>query len=181
MKPIKEMSQAELAAFVQNHLRSKEIVVILSGGAVVAIYTKGLYVTKDIDLVNVHFTQRQKIVSAMEEIGFFPVGRHFQHPDSDHVIEFPSGPLTIGSEKVSDINEIELQTGKLFVLSPIDCIKDRLSHYYHWGDQQCLIQAKMIASNYTIAIEDIRDWSYREGMEKIFEKIQRLLWPKNHG
>lgn len=177
MKPIKEMSQAELAAFVQNHLRSKVIEVILSGGAVVGIYTNGLYVTKGIDLINVHFTQRQKIIAAMDEIGFFSVGRHFQHPDSDHVIEFPPGPLTIGTETVKDINTINLTTGKLHVLSPIDGVKDRLSHYYHWGDQQCLIQAKMITTNYPIDFNEIQAWSIREGMEKAFEEIQNYLWP----
>jgi predicted nucleotidyltransferase len=80
MKAIKEMNQAELAAFVQNHLRSHGIEVILSGGAVVAIYSKGHYVTKDIDLVNVRFIERRKNTAAMEEIGFFVNWSPFSTP-----------------------------------------------------------------------------------------------------
>jgi hypothetical protein len=37
MKRIGEMTQAELAAFIQSHLRTKGIFVIYSGGAAVAI------------------------------------------------------------------------------------------------------------------------------------------------
>jgi hypothetical protein len=39
MNRISEMTQAEVAAFIQTHLRTKEISVVLSGGAAVAIYT----------------------------------------------------------------------------------------------------------------------------------------------
>lgn len=175
MKQIREMNQGELAAFVQEYLRSQGITVVLSGGAVVAIYSEGVYVTKDIDLINVHFTDRSKIISAMHDIGFLPVGRHFNHPESDLIIEFPTGPLSIGREKVLEISSINLSTGVLNVLSPTDCVKDRLAHYFHWGDQQCLIQAKLVTDNQTIIIEDIRSWAIREGMESAFEKIQSYL------
>lgn len=37
MKPISAMTQVELAAFVQSHLRENKIYVILSGGAAVSI------------------------------------------------------------------------------------------------------------------------------------------------
>ena len=60
MKAISKMNQAELAAYVQSHLREQEIEVILSGGAAVGIYSRGAYISKDIDLVNTHFTRRKK-------------------------------------------------------------------------------------------------------------------------
>ena len=156
MKPIQEMNQAELAAFVQEHLRAREIEVVLSGGAVVGIYSDGKYVSKDIDLVNAQFVERHRIESAMQEIGFIPVGRHFEHPNSDQIIEFPTGPLSLGSDKVTQINEIMMETGILRTLSPTDCVKDRLSHYFHWGDQQCLVQAKLVAANHLIDFNDVQ-------------------------
>lgn len=175
MKPIKEMNQAELAAYVQNHLSAHGIEVVLSGGAVVGVYSNGTYVTKDIDLVNVQFTNRRKMSSAMREIGFIPVGRHFEHPESDQVIEFPPGPLSMGENKVNDINEISLDTGVLRALSPTDCVKDRLAHYYHWGDQQCLIQAQLVAANHNIDLDSVREWSIREGKEAEYEQIKDKL------
>ena len=49
MNAVEQMTQAELAAFVQNHLESKGIQVVLSGGAAVAIYSRDKYVSQDID------------------------------------------------------------------------------------------------------------------------------------
>jgi hypothetical protein len=50
MKSIKEMTQGELAAFIQTHLREKEIDVVLSGGVTVSIYSNNRYVSWDLDL-----------------------------------------------------------------------------------------------------------------------------------
>lgn len=47
MKSIRDMSQAELGAYVQSHLRNRGIDVVLSGGALVALYTSGKYISGD--------------------------------------------------------------------------------------------------------------------------------------
>ena len=171
MKQIGEMSQAELAAYVQSHLRSQGIEVVLSGGATVGIYSNGQYVSKDIDLVNVQFAERRAIEFVMKEIGFIPVGWHFEHRDTDHIIEFPPGPLTLGNDRVEKLNEITLETGMLELLTPSDSVKDRLAHYFHWGDRQCLVQAQLIAANHKIDIQAVRDWALREGKGDAFDEI----------
>jgi len=51
MKSIKKMTNAELAAFIQSHLRNKGIDVVLSGGACVSIYSSNRYVSMDLDLI----------------------------------------------------------------------------------------------------------------------------------
>jgi predicted nucleotidyltransferase len=70
MKPIRDKTQTELGAYVQSHFGAKGIDVILSGGAVVAIYTKGRYVSDDLDLVNRFLAKRSVIKSAIKELGF---------------------------------------------------------------------------------------------------------------
>ena len=40
MKPIAEMSQLELAAFVQEHLRQHGIDTVLTGGSAVMLYSR---------------------------------------------------------------------------------------------------------------------------------------------
>lgn len=175
MKSINEMSQAELAAFIQDHLWAQGIEVVLSGGAVVGIFSHGKYISKDIDLINVKFIDRNHLEFAMKEIGFTPVGRHFEHPDSDQVIEFPPGPLTLGEEKIENFYEVRLETGLLRTLSPTDSVKDRLSHYFHWGDRQCLEQAKLIAENQTINIKEIREWAVHEGFKAEYEEIAEIF------
>jgi predicted nucleotidyltransferase len=91
MKQIKKMTQAEIAAYVQSHLRKKGITVILSGGATVSIYTSNKYVSADVDLINVQFADRKKIKEAMMEIGFHEKNRFFTHPDTKHIASFRGG------------------------------------------------------------------------------------------
>jgi hypothetical protein len=169
MKSIDKMTQAELAAYVQSHLRNKKINVTLSGGAAVSIYTVNKYVSVDVDLVEDSYVDRNKIKAAMEEIGFHEKNRYFTHPDTQHIIEFPSGPLSAGGEPIKHINEIRYTTGILRVISPTDCVKDRLAAYYFWDDQQSLAQAILVALHNRINISEIKRWSQAEGKIEKFK------------
>ncbi|GAB4538608.1 MAG: hypothetical protein Fur002_02330 [Anaerolineales bacterium] len=60
MKHIKNMSQVELAAYVQSHLEKGGIRVVLSGGASVSFYSDNAYASHDLDLINVGFAKRKK-------------------------------------------------------------------------------------------------------------------------
>jgi len=61
MKQIKNMSQAELAAYIQAPLQKEGIIVVLSGGSAVSFYSGDRYVSKDLDLINANFARRSKI------------------------------------------------------------------------------------------------------------------------
>ena len=178
MKDITRMTQAELAAYVQSYLREKGIIVVLSGGAVVSIYSKGQYVSKDIDFVNAQFAKDKRIEQAMQELGFTRVGkhgRHFEHPESEQIVEFPPGPLTLGDTRVETLNEIQFSTGRLRTLTPTDCVKDRLAHFYHWKDKQCLQQAIMVARENSVDLTSIKVWSENEGMESKYTEFFEQL------
>jgi hypothetical protein len=175
MKQIKNMTQIELAAYIQSHLREVGIDVVLSGGATVSLYSGGRYVSKDLDLINVHFAKRSKIKAAMEEIGFREKGRYFENPDTEYFVEFPQGPLSVGEEPVKEISEIELSTGFLRVISPTDCVKDRLCAYYFWGDKQGLAQAELVAQNQTVDMGEIERWSKIEGKVREFKIFKSKL------
>jgi hypothetical protein len=175
MKPVSKMTQGELGAFIQSQLREKGIEVILSGGAAVAIYSNNKYVSKDLDLINIFGVNRRKIRDTMTAMGFYEEGRYFRHLDSRFFVEFPPGPLTIGEEHVKQIVEKKLSTGILKVISPTDCVKDRLAAYYHWGDQQSLLQASLVAQGNKINIDEIKRWSLTEGKLEEFEKIKDKL------
>lgn len=175
MKPIKDMTQAELGAYIQSHLYAKDIDVVLSGGAVVAIYTLGKYVSNDIDLVNRYSARRSAIREAMEELGLKETGRHFEHPDTQFFVEFPPGPLSLGEDFDINIDQQELETGTLRVISPTDSVKDRLAWYYHDGDLQCLSQAVMVATDNNINLDEIERWSEGEGKLEEFEQFKTDL------
>ncbi len=163
MKSIGRMTQAELAAYVQDHLRKKGIHVVLSGGTAVSIHSVNEYVSADIDLVPLYSADRKQIKAAMLEIGFHERNRYFVHPGSKHIVEFPRGPLSVGDESVKEIKNIRLATGVLRVISPTDCVKDRLAAYYYWKDQQSFAQALLVAKHNRIDMNEVKRWSQASG------------------
>ena len=169
MKPISQMSQLELAAYVHDHLRQQGIDVVLSGGSVVSLYSQNLYVSKDVDLINTAFTRRPKLRRAMETLGFKEQGRHFLHPESAHIVEFPEGPLSVGAEPVKEIREITFETGVLRVISPTDCVKDRLCAYYFWNDLQSLEQAVLVFGQNPIDLGEVERWS------RVEDKLEQFM------
>ena len=117
----------------------------------------------------------RKLREALSQIGFSEENRTFRHSDTQYILEFPAGPLAVGKAPVKEHHVIEYETGRLFLLSPTDCVKDRLAAYYHWDDRQCLEQAIMISENYSLDIDEIKLWSEREGKLMEFDAIQDKL------
>ncbi|MCX6354088.1 MAG: hypothetical protein NTZ78_04170 [Candidatus Aureabacteria bacterium] len=175
MKPIKEMKNSELAAFIETHLRERGIDVVLSGGACVSIYSNGKFVSMDLNLIDIYLEKRSKIRKAMQELGFNEEGRHFIHPDTDFYVEFPPGPLSVGEEPVKKVDEHKLATGILRIISPTDCVKDRLAAYYHWDDAQCLEQAILVTQAKKIDLKEIERWSKVERNLKGFKRFKNRL------
>ena len=156
------MTTGELAAWVATHLRSRGIDVVLSGGAVVAIYSAGRYVSMDMDFIEQSLGTRKELRYALAEIGWTEQNRYFVHPDTGYFLEFPAGPLSVGDEPVATISELEFSTGLLRLLSPTDCVKDRLAAFYHWKDQQSLEQAVLVASTSEVDLGEVERWSRKE-------------------
>ncbi len=138
-----------------------------------SIYSDGRYVSNDLDFIETRFARRTEIRDAMAEIGFIPENRYFTHPDSEYLVEFPTGPLSVGKEPVAHVSEIEFSTGVLRILSPTDCVKDRLAGYYHWGDLQSLEQAVLVAQSRDVNVKEIARWSAAEGMADAFANIAK--------
>ena len=175
MKRIERMSLGELAAFVCTQLKKHGIKAVLSGGGCVAIHTENRYRSFDLDFVENAPTERRRIKEVLLEIGFVEKDRYFKHPDTDFIIEFPAGPLAVGCEPVRDIEEMEFSTGRLSLLSPTDCVKDRLAAYYHWDDPQCLEQALLVAEAERVDFKEIQRWSGVENKSTEFERIRKRL------
>lgn len=177
MNQIKRMSQAELAAYIQDSLQANGIQVVLSGGGAVSFYCGNKYVSKDLDLINTGFARRSKIKSVMENLGFHEEGRYFIHPETVFLVEFPDGPLSVGEEPVKEVSEFKLPTGTLKVLSPTDCVKDRLCAFYFWNDLQGLEQAILVAKSQQVDLKEIKRWSKVEGKEKEYKSFTDKLAP----
>jgi hypothetical protein len=172
---IARMSLAELTAHVQAHLQAAGIQTTLSGGSCVAYWSRNAYQSDDIDLIPEGIGQRTKIRAIMLDLGFSEHNRYFTHPQTKLFIEFPSGPLTVGEERPRKIDEITTATGTLRLLSATDCVKDRLSWWFHSADHQCLEQAVAVAQNAAVDLVELKRWSKGEGKAMEFATIAGRL------
>lgn len=172
---IAEMTQGELAAHIDDHLKERGIAVVLSGGAAVAIYSDHQYVSKDIDFVARFTLNHRAVRSAMQELGFEREGNYYFHPDTAYFVEFIYGPPSVGDEPIGEIRERRIGAGSVRIISPTDSVKDRLVAYFHWGDRQALEQALLVAKTNAIDLDEVKQWSIKEGSKKEFEEFRSLL------
>lgn len=175
MKSISEMNRLELASFVSTKLQESGVSVVLSGGSCVSIYSEDKYVSMDLDFIETGLSSRAKVTMCMESLGFAVDHRYFRHPEAELLVEFPAGPLGIGNEPITQFNEIPTTVGVLRLLTPTDCVKDRLAWFYHAGDTECLEQAYLVAQKHVINLDEIARWSAGENMTEEFEKIKESL------
>lgn len=133
------------------------------------------YISKDLDFIEQGTVPRRDIRAVLQGLGFTEDGRYFVHPQTDFVIEFPSGPLAVGDEPVGEVVTRSTSTGNLRLLSPTDCVKDRLAAFFHWNDHQALEQALVVAHVQLVDLEEIRRWSKAEGGTHGFETFHAAL------
>ena len=180
MKSIKDMKQLELGAFICDRLAQTGIEVVLSGGASVSFYTHNKYISKDLDFIRIDSSGRKELKAAMTKIGFVEQNRYFRHPDSDFIVEFPPGPPSVGDDLIDSVIRKKLSTGILKVISPTDCVKDRLAGFYHFGDRQSLHQAILvIKNNNRVDLNEVERWSRTEGKIIQFKELLALATPKS--
>lgn len=171
----KGLSLEDLALFLSDHLAKQGIDTVLSGGACVSIYTQNKYLSYDLDFVLLNYVSRKKIASALQSVGFREDGRHFRHADTPFIIEFLAPPPSVGEEPIGRIEEIRKGRMVLKLLSPTDCVKDRLAAYYHWNDRQSLEQAILVCLARSVDLREMERWSVKEGMKEKFGSFQDLL------
>ena len=165
----------DLAALVCSTLEAHGISVVLSGGAVVSIYSDAEYVSYDLDFIPTGLAR--KVDAAMESLGFEKAQRHWTHPKSPYWVEFPPGPVAIGEETIRTFEERETRMGTLRLLAPTECVMDRLAWFFHDADTQCLEQALQVAARHPVDLNRIARWARGErphGAERFREFERRL-------
>lgn len=175
MKITPDTSAEELAGLVCQTLREAGITVTLTGGACVAIWSSGKYVSSDLDFIAEGPVPGRQVEAALETLGFKLEGNEFVHPRNQFYVEFPAPPLMVGKERVNKVTERDTPAGTLRLLSPTDCVKDRLAAYFHWNDRQALEQALLVAIDQRINLADIRRWSRGEDNQEKFDHFSAEL------
>ena len=170
----KRCSERELWRYIAWHLDRAGISSVLVGGAVVAIYSEGLYRSGDLDIVT-ESMDRDLLEETLRRLGFEPTkSRYFKHPECKHLfLEFPPGPVEIGNEFPITPEEIEVEGRALRLLSPTDCVKDRLAGFIHWKSRANFDQAVLVSRRQRgrVDLEDVRAWCEAEGAGEAFDAL----------
>lgn len=157
----------ELAAKIVSHLADHGIEVVVVGGLAVEIYSQNRYLTKDIDMVDLTYTKPKILHEAMAKLGFHKKGRIFENTTTLITVEFPAAPLSVGDEPIRETAIIEHESGNIPILHARDVVKDRLSAFFHWDDNQSLVQALAVMQGHDIKAQDIQEFCVNEaGMEQ---------------
>ena len=169
-------SMMEVATAVTEALMAHNISAVLSGGGAVSLYSDARYQTVDLDFVTA--AMRDRLIPAMAAIGFSPemdvnhkafVGRHFTHPEVEWVIEFPPAPIAFGETEIrmEEIKVLETKVGLLRIITPTQCVMDRLTSHFHGKDPQAVKQARMVLEAQAAHINwaELEAWVGKEGLK----------------
>jgi hypothetical protein len=156
----------ELAGYVSEELRKRDIETILVGGACVSIYSNNRYQSYDLDYIT--YEDMKKVKKALRELGFVEKHKYFQHKDCPWFIEFVSPPVAVGNQPICEFNRVNTVLGEIKMLRPVDSVKDRLASFYHWNDKQGLEQAISICHEQEIDLSEVEKWSLQENQSEKF-------------
>jgi hypothetical protein len=166
----------ELAGFICALLSAHGIEAVLVGGGCVSIYSKNRYQSFDIDFVS--YDDLKSIAKVLQQYHFKRSGRCFSHDRCPYLIDFVNPPVAIGQEPIQIFETLNTMSGSLRLLTPTDCVKDRLASFFDWNDEQALEQALLVAQDCSIDIQNIKHWAKAEGFQEKFKlflkKIQAL-------
>jgi hypothetical protein len=169
----------DLACYIYDHLKENKIDVVLVGGACVSIYSENRYQSYDLDFVT--YEDLKSIEKVLSKLGFKRNGRSFIHPDCPFFIDFVNPTVAIGNEAVHNFNLLKTSIGSLQLLTPTDCIKDRLTSYFHWNDRQAFDQALLVANDHKVDLNALMSWAYTEGHQIKCDEFMDELLQKSEG
>jgi len=144
---------------------------IIVGGMAVEIYTRGEYVTADIDMVYVDHGLADQI---LKEMGFIREGRCWYHPHLEVAVEIPSDVLAGDLERVNTLYTSRDKKSFVRVIGLEDLLIDRLNAYKYW---KSLADGEWAERLYAIHSEklDIPYLMKRAHHENLVDEVEHLL------
>lgn len=168
-----ETSIEEIAALISSALEEAGIEAILSGGGAVTLYSSSQYMSKDLDFVTSE--RNAKIAPIIRPFGFELQGRQFMHPEAQYFIEFPPGPLAFGDRYVegSETTIFKTDWGNIRIITPTQCVMDRIAWFVHGNDAQSRAQAILVARHQEIDWKAVYEWAESDGIDlSVIEAIK---------
>ena len=163
----------ELWRHVSSHLAFHGIEVTLVGGGVATIYSHGKYMSGDLDFVFGWANNHKEIKLALREIGFHATTRVFSRKGCSFTMDFSSPPVDIGEKNDPEIEEKKEGKNTIRILTPTECIKDRLHKAFYWKDELALQAALAVAQSQTFSLEKVKNFCEENKIVPAFEEFER--------
>ncbi len=154
---------------LERHLRAASLIAselaplglepIVVGGTAVEFYTRGTYLTQDLDLVVPGFEQ---IARVLERLGFDRLGASFLHKELDLAVHLPPEPLEGDRKRLESVN---VDGRQVSVIGLEDIIADRLRAAAYWKD----LSSGEWAAQMMAAWWSELDWAYLEALPDMGE------------
>lgn len=159
----------ELAFIICTSFDDAGDTVVLSGGGAATIYAPESHQSRDLDFIFALWSVGGRVSDQpMRSLGFIERGGTYSHPSCPFTVEFPSGPLAVGDELIHTWDTLNQGDLRLYIISPTDCVRDRLAWFYYGRDHSAMRQAVAVASSHLIDMESIARWSEAEGQTTLF-------------
>lgn len=153
---------------------------ILTGGSAATIYAPEVYQSRDTDFVIYALRSASEFWDAVQSMGFKRKGTTYAHELVPITLDFVDEEIRVGAELIERYETVEEGGLQLHLLTPTDCVRDRLASFYWFSDRTALVAACGVtrACADRVSLEEIREWSEREAeKEKFAQFIERLQRP----
>ena len=161
----------ELAVIIGAALNDAGIDAVLIGGAAVSVYTDNAYQTYDLDFM-IAQVRPEVVADVLKPLGFVREGkgRHFSHPNTEFLVEFPTEELNFGETSVplESVDILSTPNGSVRVITPTQSVMDRMAAYIHWKDEQSHNQAMAIIRDNPIDWKQLYEWATKENVASDF-------------
>ena len=152
---------------------------VLTGGSAATAYAPEAYQSADLDYIANFAYFKEEFDAILNEIGYSRrTLRVYACPVTPLTLEFPNDENMIGSDYVKDFATLERDGMKLYILTPTDCVRDRLCSYFWFNSVSALGAAVAVARFQEVDLEFVRIWAEREGeIQKCGDFLRRLDLP----
>jgi hypothetical protein len=166
----------EFAFIVCTALPEAGTIAVLSGGGAATVYAPDAYQSRDLDFVLGFWSALAGEPEApLTQLGFQGIGGTYHHPLTQFTVEFPAGPLAVGNETITHWSTLHEGARVLHILSPTDCVRDRLAWFMFSNDYSALDQALAVAKRHPVDLVAVRQWCKVEGELKKYEVFESRL------
>jgi hypothetical protein len=163
-------SLEDLALEICTAMAHNGIIAVLTGDGLATIYAPDANESQAL-----HFTLPLGTPSPCAETLRAITDGVYRSPDHEFTVEFLEGPITVGEEVIQAWSTWHREDQILYLLTPTDCVRDRLAAAIREDDLDPAQQAAEVAKRHPVDMDLIQKWCEREGGARTYALFRHLI------